>query len=429
MRAVTARPVRLIFGATWPRPNRPQRGSVLALVLIFGLMLFALAASVVDTAVHQYRTAERSLKWSQALAVAEAGAEEAFHEIAWGGRIWAGWTPKDGGFEKTSPLVDHAGKHIGVYRVTVQNPDDLHPVVYSRGYIPSITHAEVKRSVRVDATRDTKRPFFEWGIYGYSDMDFGQDFYMDSWNSETDGQYDALKKHTYGNIGGATGVSALFSGSMANVYGSIQIGGTTGNVAAQGANPEGQPNEVIENSPATLPPPFPDEELALARVVNDNFNINGMNGNSSTAYDSATQTLNESVTLLPGTYHFKGINISPSGGGIECSGEVVIYLEGDWIAGEVPHFNTLGKKPSHLRVFQKSGNISWGNNPRFYGALYAPNTTLTGLGNNPQLYGALVVSSLVFDQSLQVHYDESLGKPVLGDSATVSSWVEIPPTY
>lgn len=438
-------PMRLQIGPM--RANR-RRASTLLLVLTFGILLSILAMAILKASFHNFRMADRSLRWAQAMTVAEAGVESAVHSLAWSGD-WVGWDNDGGQYWKQGTLHDHQGEAMGDYRVTVIDPESEQPLVRATGYVPSMDNPIVRRTVQVEVFA-AERSFFEWGIYSYGDMQFDQGFWADSYDSRQGVYPGRGNGNSKAHVGGGVGVNASLAGNTAGgdpsvVNGNLQVGGT---ITFVGSAIE-ITGETIQGDAGSPPPPFPDEALAEAQANNNNDQIQIYNryGTLIQTGLSGTELLSGGsivasearIVMPPGTYYLSRIEM-----GRDCrievspAGPVTVFLDpgtADFgvVLGQRCFVNGGGatNDAHNFQVFQTGGKINFSQSLTMYAAWYAPNSPIT-TAQDFDIYGAIVVDGLWFSQleaanGYGFHYDESLGRPKPAEHALVRSWVEMPP--
>ena len=146
-------------------------------------------------------------------------------------------------------------------------------------------------------------------------------------------------------------------------------------------------------------------------------------GTTSTASSGALSlTVNSTLTLAAGTYHYSSITISGNGK-LTTTGAVTIYADGTVsIAGN--GVATSGNTPANLSIIATgSSTISISGSADFYGTIYAPDSSVNN--NAGDFYGAIIAGDYDHNGNGDLHYDESL-QNITGPcvDVTMLSWQE-----
>lgn len=293
-------------------PNRSssvstRSGCTLPTVMIMSLVIAIAGFHVLRTVVFESDMAHRSHYHQQALGLAKSGVEAGIFKLSQ--MLLARSSPSTSttlpisSAELNAPLTltgnlsGPAKGKVGDYTVSITASVNNRRTIDSISYIPSFADSEFSRRVRV--TVEMPNSPCDWGIYSYSHMKFDQNFVMDSYDS-TVGPYGVDGNvNTNGDIGGGEGVDAYYNYSTVN--GDIQVGGSVtygGYLNVTG--------DVSENDPAIPPPPFPDDELAAAKLSNDNNQIH-VDGVPFAGGTELKPDAEATITIPPGVYFFSSI--------------------------------------------------------------------------------------------------------------------------
>ncbi len=115
---------------------------------------------------------------------------------------------------------------------------------------------------------------------------------------------------------------------------------------------------------------------------------------------------NESVSLPPGTYYFKNLDLSTSSR-VDISGKTVIYMTDELKMAASSSINNSTQNPSNLKILSTHNKAKLTADATFYGVLYAPNAEITVSGN-ADIFGAVVGKKLTIAGDSAIHYDEDL---------------------
>lgn len=439
---------------------RRNQGSVFVIILVITGLIGVTLASYLHMVSNQNLSIMRSLAWNEAVAVAEAGVEEAMAHLNKNrtNRTKDGWT-----LVGTNVVRE---KNLGTqkYKVYVDAYAE-YPRIVSEGWVrhpQTGLYMPAPRTVRVSTTNDM---IFAKGLVAKGNIDLsGQGVSSDSFDStsttySTGGKYDPAKKKAGGDI--ATNSSIVDSANIwnADIYGKVSTGpggnvkihnGTVGSLAwhdsgATGIEPGWTADDMNVYFPNVDPPSgtFTPVHIGFpAFWPNTIKTVDGV----STAFD---------YWVYPGgNYHFKGDlvlkdksmvvdtptvflidgNFSISGikGGITIvpGGSLQIYMNGQTtsIGG-----NGIVNKAGNALNFAywgmpKNTQVNLGGNGEFIGTVYAPQAALVfnggGSGSN-DFIGAAVGASVKMNGHYKFHYDENLGEFGYVRGYTVVSWNEV----
>lgn len=396
---------------------------------------------------YQHVSVVRSQAWNAALAMSEAGIEEALAQLNPSALLFS--TNIDRGANGWSLLSDgmyHAPRRTfpdGYYDVAITA--DLNPRIYATGYvtIPTLSTA-VSRKVAVTTG--------EASVYGglmaaRVNVDLkGNGIATDSFDSmdpnySTGGLYDPAKRKAGGDIASTGGIinvqnadirGTLYSGPN----GSYTIGpnGTVGDLAwpsGGGMQPGHYKNDFNLDFPDVLPPYAIALPPASGQVGGTNYawvldNGNYLYGDSAGAkFKTGDKIL---VTGRARVYVTGDFNMA-GGSSIVIAPGASLQL---YVAGANTTIATLNNA-GNCATFTYFGlpsntSLTLVGNDVFLGSIYAPsaNFSLGGGGNNNlDFQGACAVNTIVMNGHFNFHFDENLKRkgPVRGYQIT--SWSEL----
>jgi len=424
-------------------------GSTLVISLITITIIGLTMASYLSLVSSQNRSTMRSLEWNSALAVAEAGVEEALTHLYHNpdSRNTEGWVANANGFTKERSLGENK------YVVTISTSASS-PVITSLAYVRAPLSTEFilpPRAVRVTTTNEG---LFARGMVAKGAIDLnGNNIRTDSFDStdplySTLGRYDATKAKDGGSVATNSGLTNSFNVGNADIHGSVASG--------QGGYPTFGPNGGVG----------PKEWLDAGNTgIYDGWFRDDMNVDfpdvqapfSGGAYAPASGSYlgtNYTYLLTSGNYEMSSLSMS-SKNQMLVLGNAVLYVKGDVsISGQASII--LGPNGS-LRLYVAGANadlsgggvVNTGSATNFFyfglpsntslklsgnagmtGVVYAPNAALTLAGGGSTDYnfsGATVSASVRMDGHFNFHYDESLADNDLRRGLIVNSWNEIGP--
>jgi hypothetical protein len=425
------------------RISKPsERGSTLMVTLfvvsLLGFFLFAYLYLVRT----QRGLVARSQGWNGAMALAEAGVEEALAQLNPGApasliidRTANGWgAPNNGIYGPASRTLTNNGSYCVIYTT------DANPIIYSTGYVSVASiPATLTRVVRVTTANAN---LFRGGLFTKYNLDLkGNGIQTDSFNSmnpslSTGGMYDPVKTSTNGDIASVQGIVNV---GNATVNGSVLLGPTASETALKnGVVTGGVTNDFNYEFPDVVLPsgtPLPVSALATPVVTNGvsydyafftggYYTINGLNSS-----DSIYVAPNTSVTLLlTGNDSPNNIYIARAGAGV-ASGSLTVYMDG-------PTFSLNGSQTvdsgnaTNFTYYGTTNNtaINFGGNSAFTGTIYAPEAAFGMGGGGGMTYdfvGAAVVGSATLNGHYRFHYDENLTKNGPQSGFIPTSWTEL----
>lgn len=418
--------------------NPRQRGSVLLVTLLSGVVIAIVLLSYLKLVQHQNATVARAQAWNAAMAAAEAGVEEAFAQLNPEGvfdhllvnRGANGWSVSGGSYQMPGYPTGRALATNASY--VVRFTDAPLPTIYATGYVrvPAL-EATLHRAVEV---KTTTSPFYSVAMAAIYNIKMnGNNIRTDSYNStnaaySTGGKYDPAKARDNGDVASLLGLVNVGNGKirgdlLTGATGSQAVGanGLVGDMswAGPGVQTNHYANDFNMEYPKVELPGGASWFTPSAAMMNQT--VGGVNYKYAFA-NGGTYTVpgfNDPVYVGPGvtvTLRVTG-NVKLSSGEsiiIAPGGKLVIYMEGasfDLGGGGVVNNGTA----ANFSYFGLPSNteIKFSGNAGFTGAIYAPSADLTlSGGGNPanqvDFSGASVTKTVTMNGHLNFHYDESL---------------------
>ena len=413
-----------------------RRGFVLVLSLLTTAVLLALVVSYVSRVITDCRLTSKTYNSTAALNLAEAGVERALWEIINNGMA------SDGTFSADS-FKTSSGDNIGAYYANVDFSDENNAIIISTGSAPNKLSPDSKRTIRVAYVKNNFGRAI--GASGTGGILLGKNSIVDSYNSDN-GTYAATHTNSDGDISTNGPISIP---SNTDVYGDANPGADY----PFSSKPAGVSGSWGTRQTPLAYNPIPTETLSAEKALGLAAAGHGVITQSES--ESYTRTgdnlvVYKTITLTGGSYYFKSItvnnqaNIIVSGqstiyvdggnvvvntqGDMNVSGQATFYVDGGNINIDTQgDINTLGV-PKNLTIYSTGTNITLITQTDFYGAIYAPNATisLTSKTAGGEIYGAIACKSFISGTNTAVHFDKALlnvSQPFLPSGVT--SWQEI----
>lgn len=417
------------------RYNCPKRASGHALLLtlvtigIVGLVLL----SYLRLTTNQSHRVMRSQVWNSALALAEAGVEEALNHCVYNDTniVSNNWKIQGNVYQLTQPLGD--GKFIA--SISKAWPYQI----ISEGFFPMPASSKlVSRRVRVMTTN--MNVFFS-ALTVRANVELnGNNVMIDSYDSSvstksTLGKYDPAKAGDNGNVVCAQGLKDSMSIGNADIFGHIYTGpsatvktgpnGGVGSHAWRGGNNGIEKGWWVKDFSISFPDitaPYPSAPIAGGGSYNSttyDFILPGGSWMSSQLYGKTVVTGNATILVTDSIDYGSGsLEIVPGA-------SLTIYMAGNTtFIGATINANSSATNltyyglPSNKHIDIKTGGAA------FTGAIYAPDAELFVNGNN-DLYGGAVVKSATLVGNAAIHLDESLQIQVPARGLVIKSWDEL----
>lgn len=430
---------------------QPTAGSVLLVGLMVTVIIGMLLLSYLGLVQNQHQRVARSQKWNEALAIAEAGVEEALAHLNPGVTEYTpprdanGWVLVNGFYRPGgSGFRDLLG---GRYAVVFE--DAPYPAIYSTGYVRApISGQVISRTVRVTTALGS---LFGIGMAARTTIDLrGNYINIDSFNSQdpnksTNGRYDPAKAQDNGDVATTSLVNSAFSIGNAKIKGKVRTGpgalpaiGPNGSVGDKawvdnsnsGIKPGWWTDDMNHEFPDVLPPFTSGATPGSGSWNGTNYTYLLSSGNY--MLSSITMRTGDRICVLPGQRAVLYVT-----GDFTMQGASFIHIAPDaqlkvYVGGReavLTRVNTTGDASSFQYYGLPSNrSLTWSGNSEYAGTVYAPNAifTLGGGGRNVMDYmGACVVNAIEMNGHFNFHFDENLRNRATGGFLTVSSWREI----
>jgi hypothetical protein len=438
---------------------RKNQGSVFLVILVITGLIGVTLASYLHMVSNQNLSIMRSLAWNEAVAVSEAGIEEAMAHLNKNrtNRAKDGWTlvgtnvvkEKVIGTQKYKTYIDA----LAEYPRIVSEGWVRHP--QTAQYMPS------PRTVRVSTTNDM---IFAKGMVAKGNIDLaGNGIASDSFDSKnpaynSGGKYDSAKKKAGGDIATNSSVVDSLDVWNAEIYGKVSTG-PGGNVKIQngsvgslgwvdsgktGVEPGWSTDDMNVYFPdVDVPGPYSSYPSIPGVWVPGGAMIDGTFKTFDYSVPAGNYTLTGGLDLNNKSLVIKGPTIiyiksgdfktSGNNGGITIApgGSLQLYMGGEktTIAGS----GILNKSGNALNFgywgLPSNKEVTLQGNGEFIGTIYAPQAALTfggGGSSGEDFMGAAVGASVKMGGHYKFHYDENLGKFGYVRGYTVVSWNEVP---
>jgi hypothetical protein len=457
--------------------------STIVIALVIASVLCLSVAAYLHLIEQQNFLSARSQAWNMAIAVVEAGIEEALAQLNSNSANLSadGWSFDGAFYTRTRTLPGGNSYTVSIDALT----DPLNPSIVSRAYIsspifsqnaqPPVFFATVgsvqtpstgplTRAVQAYATRGR---LFSKAMVAKLTIDLkGNNIVTDSFDSgnpaySTNGQYDKTKARDNGDVASNDTIVNSINVGNANIYGHVSTGpkgtiyiGPNGGI---GSHSWQQSNKGIEpNPPAPATPWLSD---------NSNFTFPTIVMPSTTGYLTPTSGTVVTTSISGGvvtlaTNHYDHVLYSGNytadslSGSTIVLGQATLVLPNGWSMGGSDTFTIANTGVATVYVggnsLSLSGkglinqpglagdlviycansvtSVSFNGNAGFNGVFVAPsaNVTLNGSGSTPvDFVGSLIVNSVVMNGHFNFHYDEALGRLAANGRYLVTSWNEI----
>ncbi len=312
-------------------------------------------------------------------------------------------------------------------------------VIEAIGYVPNSTSStRTLRTVKLTVERSS---VFRYGLFARRDVKIDRTGIVDSYDSSL-GPYGGSNIGSHGTIGSNDDVEL---GEQVQVNGGVTAADTIEKhhrVTITGTETEGA--SLVELPQVTVPRGF-----GLDVTVEDGGSQSLVPG----SYGKLRVGTNGTISLSPGTYYFYGdvkfqdhseLTISPRG-------RVTIHVTGMVTGRREVRINAApSARPTDLIIYSSviepdeeddggegERDIKFGNNVKFFGAIYAPGSKILvkelGSSADPTLgiYGSLVAREIRIHKRQRVHRDTALTRVTtsLGSFKPVAgTWRELIPS-
>jgi hypothetical protein len=381
-------------------------------------------ASVLLLVSQRHKLTVRSMGWSAALAMAEAGVEEALSH-------WH--TDRNSPGANGWVLTNISGQTVyakartfddgSYFQVTTYNPMSTSPVIYSAGFFPSPLEAKayISRLVKVTTTNP---PSIWTGIAANQKINLTGNVLLDGFDGSL-GPYDSVTNHNAGiQVATNSRLNPAVDVNTCTVYGqvvtgpggviTISSGGSVGDLAWVGSNTGIQPGATNNNMNvafSTNAPPAGGPFLAPLVTAAGGSNAIYL-GNVTNQLDSFRASSFKTPIIVTGkaTLWITG-DLTLTGNAyiqIEPGASLTLYVGGAADLGGRGVINTTGAAANFTYCGLSSNTaLTYRGTSDFVGTVNAPQAAFTMKGT-PQFYGAAICNTYSSSGTGGFHYDKSL---------------------
>jgi len=428
-------------------------GSVLMVTLFSAVLIGTVLASYLTLIRHQSAAVARSQGWNAALALAEAGVEEALAQINSGTPSANGWGPANANpsdlKKRQLPLMN--GGYDVKFFVTTTNQ-----TIFSTGYVTiPATSIKVARAVKV-TTRVA--PVINTGSIAVGSR--SSITYSNGTGGLATDSFDSADPANKGRYPISDPSRQLTNGDVATLSGPISLGNSANNFVVKGdlllgPTASASANTVYGETRKDFNSDYPDIDAPAgwsswlpAVADTPGGKITFTSGGSYIVSDGNAQIIvraGADVTLYVTATNFKpnGITVETNSFG---SGKLKIYQQsGSAILPGSGKTSVQSERAENLQYFGLSGvsSVTYEGAYNFFGVIYAPSASLFlnngwnsppyNWGSRMNFVGAAVGKSILMYGFYTFHFDENLLRPGVtgGGSMTsvsyvASTWAEQP---
>ncbi|MDB6064494.1 MAG: hypothetical protein JWR26_702 [Pedosphaera sp.] len=465
--------------------NRNEGSVLLVTMTVLAVAAIALGSYLLVIQ-NQTASVSRSQTWNSAIAVSEAGVEDALGLInkdapfisngAWdwtNSARFDGWTPfANGATSRSRTVYGTSTYNVTVTVTNLGSPPEIAstasvpltqaPWVFSSLASPFVAAGNVQTTTTQPSmlTRKVKVqtvlvPLFTAAVITKSNFNMnGNSTTVDSFDSTNvlyslNGQYSPLLRRANGDIATDSGVIGDINLGNGNIYGHVYTGAGTAQssvaIGSQGAVGDltwntshtgiqsgywnGNFNVTIPDVPAPTFSPFP-----LPAASNGVITLNGGTYNVTSVPNTPLNITGPTKLWVQGSFTPSGLTIASTNnaslslfvGTANASGNDSISIGG----------NGALNSPGLAENFQIFGlpsltSITFSGNAGFSGTIYAPEAALSGNGggnNTLDTVGAMIVKSVTLNGHWNFHYDEALRTRGKSRGWIAKNWTEQAPT-
>jgi len=431
--------------------TKKNRGSILTIMLIVTILMGISMASYLKLVSSQNLSVQRSQNWNSAIAVAEAGAEEAMAHLNKNttNRTRDSWTLNITNVVK-SRTID-ADNRYTVNITTLVEP----PIIFAQGmvHIPKSDQWLV-RTIKIGTTNDG---FFVKAMAAKGTIDLnGNRITVDSFDSvlpgkNLSGKWDPTVRSDKGDVATNSKLIDSLSTGNADIWGHISTGpggtssglpnGSVGDLAYHSA---GKTGVEAGFSSDDMNVQFPDVQVPFVGgystpasgkyppLVGPSYAYVVGTGNQ----QLSSLTLNSSEEMIiPGP----GTTILYITGNVSVKGTITVAAGANlqlFVGGATADISGKGlvNKNANATTFAYWGlnsntSVTFGGNAAFIGSIYAPYADLVmgggGSGTPIDFTGSSISKTVKMNGKFNFHYDEALGRLGPRRGYTVTSWNEV----
>lgn len=368
--------------------NRRKSGQVLVIAVTAVLVTFVLALALLELAGASYQAGRRQQQLFMQVDSAEAGVQDARDRLARGDLA-----PDDGNPNWSSTFTSTG---FNASTTVTLLKDSSNSVIPGR-YVATTTGTQGggTSAVRSVLRKQSLLGPFNYAMTASGTVSIGA-ANLDAYDSRTalvlpvlpgTGSLDAQVATN------STAANSIVITSTGAVYGSLIVGTT--------ASP---PSAAVSNT-SLLTPTIPTSALPAAITYSPLVIPTGLSNQG---------TLKGTKVLAAGTYYYPSINLN-GGDLVTCTGPVVIYCD-NTVNIKGNGFVTAANLPPNLLIcYTGSSGVTLSPKFPFFGAMWAPNASVTIDDTNPAnvtMYGAISAQSVTcLHTSVVFFYDKALLQP------------------
>ncbi len=459
--------------------NKNTNGSIMISALIMALITAALVGFFLKTVTQEVEYSHRARMAFQATNLAEAGLEIAIHALNTDN--WSYWkSGADGYYMDTAKQSVDAPwlyvsysfrkerRNVRMYIEPNPAPSVEPPKAIAEGTIELSNGTSISRQVYIELGN---RSLWANGLLAKDSIIFnGNGIMIDSYFSSK-GDYDKnLNRSDNGTVASVSVLPDVLNSGNADIWGRVATGGDKENINPPKVGPNGSikgedtpngvkidPNRIAYDFEAYLPDPTKPTLVSPYTTVTKGL---GSAGNT-TYYDLTgflvdAKDIDSDLTDLDPTtgleddetaYTVEGHVVMYVDGDVDIKGmiklkknaSIEIHVTGDFkISGNSSSIVNPTSDPTSLIIYglgkddpatttDETPEFVLAGNGAFYGAVYAPNTSveLGGSGTSGEMFGAVVAETISFGGGYQFHYDEDLIGYESKLAKKVTKWAEL----
>lgn len=255
---------------------------------------------------------------------------------------------------------------------------------------------------------------FPYAAFGHQFVEFKGTADTDSFNSK-EGTYAQTKQDSDGNIGtnGTNSGNVTLNGAV-NVRGNVDTGkGSDPNAVITGGG------QFQSSQALSKPVPFPAVDIPGGVEPDDNnpsLTVKKSQTLNPGTYGDVSVTAQGNITLQPGVYVFRTLDLTGQGKITVNGGPVEIYIVGDGQDGSIDldlgggsglNNNTKSAPDCIIYCGENVSNVKLRGNSSAYFAVYAPEGDAELVGTS-DLFGSVIADTVSVTGTPFIHYDRAL---------------------
>jgi hypothetical protein len=399
-----------------------NQGAVLVsgLMIMAGLMILGIAAMTTTTAEHRISGNHRIA--TQSFYAAEAGVKQALSKLIRNiDTFRAKPTVADLGMLSAKPDQANFMENYAYWISNLEYDSSDPPgyvIIEGDGAVMG-TPARARVAVRLDF--DVVAYLFDNGIFADQSITIGGTGDIDSYNS-CQAAYDPDNPGSNADVGtNSPGSDSITMNSQAVIHGDAYIGpngdptvGITGGTVTGNSYALQEPKTLYPitdpgagetlTMPADVAMTLSGGTYRLSELTLDGSDTLTINGDVTLIVDGPLTILGQAKIVINGTVNgTSGDGTGKKGGALRIFANSDIDIGGNGIVN-------LTSQPKNNLIFgtETVNDIFIHGNAEFYGAIYAPTATVTGVGT-ADFYGGIVAQNIETTGTFGTHQDECLG--------------------